>query len=59
MTHENSVWAGHSATADVNEDSDVAGYSAAAIVDERSCKFNHRIAQGVKLWSRTRLPKFL
>ena len=29
-----------------HENSDVAGYSAAAIVDEReSCKFNHRIAQ--------------
>ena len=35
MTHENSGWAGHSATADVDDDSDVAGYSAAAIVDAR------------------------
>ena len=47
MTHENSDWAGHSATADVdNENSDVAGYSAAAIVDvRRVAKFNNRIAQ--------------
>ena len=35
MTHENSGWAGHSATADADEESDVAGSSAAAIVDER------------------------
>ena len=35
MTHENSGWAGHSATADADEESDVAGYSAAAIVDAR------------------------
>ena len=35
MTHENSGWADHSATADADEESDVAGYSAAAIVDER------------------------
>ena len=35
MTHENSGWAGHSAIADADEESDVAGYSAAAIVDER------------------------
>ena len=35
MTHENSGWAGHSATAGADEESDVAGYSAAAIVDER------------------------
>ena len=35
VTHENSGWAGHSATADVDEDSDVAGYSAAAIEDEK------------------------
>ena len=35
MTHENSGWAGHSATADADKESDVAGYSAAAIVDER------------------------
>ena len=35
MTHENSGWAGHSATADADEESDVAGYSATAIVDER------------------------
>ena len=32
---KNSGWAGHSATADADEESDVAGYSAAAIVDER------------------------
>ena len=35
MTHETSGWAGHSATADADEESDVAGSSAAAIVDER------------------------
>ena len=35
MTHENSGWAGHSATAGADEESDVAGCSAAAIVDER------------------------
>ena len=35
MTPENSGWAGHSATADADEESDVAGYSAAAIVDQR------------------------
>ena len=35
MTHENSGWAGHPATAGAEEESDVAGYSAAAIVDER------------------------
>ena len=32
---KNSGWAGHSATASADEESDVAGYSAAAIVDER------------------------
>ena len=35
MTHGNSGVAGHSATADVGENSDVAGYSVAAVVDER------------------------
>ena len=32
MTHENSGWAGHSATADADKDSDVAGYSAATMM---------------------------
>ena len=35
MTHENSGWASHSATADADKESDVAGHSAATIVDER------------------------
>ena len=35
MTHENSGKTGHSATADTDEESDVAGYSTSAFVDER------------------------
>ena len=47
MTHENSDWAGHSATADVVGDSDVAGYSAAAVVNERRVARQNLVCPGV------------
>ena len=59
VTHEHSGWAGHSATADADEESDVAGYSAAAIVDERRVASSTIELPSCELWSRTRRLKFL
>ena len=59
MTHENSGWAGFSPAVDTDEDSDVAGYSATAIVNERrvaSSKFGLPRCESVKSYTSTQVP---
>ena len=58
MTHETRVWAGYSAAADTDEESDVVGHPATAIVNERrvaSSKFGLPRCESVKSHTSTQV----